>query len=67
MVNTYISDVFFNMDHGYNINGSGDENDFENMNDNAEMLISMIREITPETSVYDVTVEELKADYFSRL
>ena len=65
MVNTYTSDVFFNMDHGHHPEGSDREK--EVMTENAEMLISMIREITPDTCVYDVTVEELITDYFDRI
>lgn len=67
MVNTLISDVFFNMDHGSDSAEYGKENAYKNMNDNAEMLISMIREITPNTCVYDVTVDELIQDFFDRL
>ena len=64
MVNTYISDVFFNMDHGSEKHGSMDDQ-YPFMTENAEMLISMLTELDSD-SCHIPTVEELKADYFSR-
>ncbi len=60
MVNTYVSDVFFNMDH------SAASSSYANMDDNAEMLINMMTELGAD-SVWIPTVEELKEDFFSRL
>lgn len=62
-MNTYISDVFFNMDHT-DPNSGILSNDL--MNDNAEMLITMLVELDAD-SCHIPTVEELKEDYFSRL
>ena len=65
MVNSYISDVFFNMDHGWcNTAAQPGEDQFENLTQDAEMLISMLTECD---AVKIPTVEELKSDFFKRL
>lgn len=64
MVNTYISDVFFNMDHGCQVHGTID-NQYPFMTENAEMLIAMLTELDSD-SCHIPTVEELKADFSSR-
>ena len=61
MVNSYISDVFFNMDHGFNPDAQPGEKEFENINENAEMFISMLTECR---AVNVPTVEELKNNFF---
>lgn len=64
MVNTYISDVFFNMTHGHHPEGS--EREREVMTENAEMLISMLTELSAD-SWHIPTVDELIQDFFDRL
>ena len=67
MVNSYASDVFFNMEHGFNPDPKNQlrEDSFENLTENAEMFISMLTEYNVNPNLIP-TVEQLKNDFINR-